>query len=249
MCSFKIQNLLNKMFSISLFTLYVIVDCVMMLNSHVIQTQLHLSKNENNSQKFCSTDICMAESKKMLSALDDSIDPCDNFYEFACGQFIRKTILPANKNMQTTFSQIQDTVDAQLSALLMEDSDLNETNHLKLANILTKSCMDEITLNQRGYKLFQTFTQTNCNFQSFFFNFGAGILPMLEILEKYGGWPLIKGANWNSSNFNWLETSKHISNDGFFDLILNWDIGVDLKNSKKYVLIVSILMKSSKYSW
>lgn len=67
----------------------------------------------------------------------------------------------------------------------------------------------------------------------------SGIAPMVEILEKYGGWPVIKGSDWKPDNWNWLEINKQISNDGFIDLVLDWGIGVDLKNSTKNVLIVS----------
>lgn len=50
------------------------------------------------------------------------------------------------------------------------------------------------------------------------------------------------GDDWKSYQFDWLEMSKKISNDGFLNLILNWGIGIDLKNSTRRILIVSIQM-------
>lgn len=64
---------------------------------------------------------------------------------------------------------------------------------------------------------------------------------MEEILEKYGGWPVVKGDDWNSENWDWLNTSRHISNDGLIDLILDCHIEVEPRNSSKRILTVSIL--------
>lgn len=75
----------------------------------------------------------------------------------------------------------------------------------------------------------------------FWFSFPSGITPMVEILEKYSGWPVVLGDDWESNRFDWLEISKRISNDGLVNLILDWGIGIDLKNSTRRVLIVSIL--------
>lgn len=62
---------------------------------------------------------------------------------------------------------------------------------------------------------------------------------MIEMLEKYGGWPIVKGNNWNAENWDWINISQQIFNDGLIKLILNWGISVDLKNSTRNVLIVS----------
>lgn len=65
---------------------------------------------------------------------------------------------------------------------------------------------------------------------------------MEELLEKYGGWPVIKGDDWNSENWDWLNTSRRISNDGLIDLILDCHIEVEPRNSSKHILTVSIFL-------
>lgn len=72
---------------------------------------------------------------------------------------------------------------------------------------------------------------------------------MVDIFEAYGGWPVIEGKNWISESFNWLEISKQLSDDGLINVLLNWDVGIDLKNSSRRVLIVSILLQiQSKFN-
>lgn len=61
---------------------------------------------------------------------------------------------------------------------------------------------------------------------------------MVDILEKYGGWPVVKGDDWKSHDWNWLEISNRISNDGLIKLILNCHTEVEPTNSSKRILIV-----------
>lgn len=61
----------------------------------------------------------------------------------------------------------------------------------------------------------------------------------MEILEKYGGWPVIKGNDWKFDEWNWLDVRNQISNDGLLDLILAMSLSLDQKNSTKLVLTVS----------
>lgn len=82
--------------------------------------------------------------------MDESVNPCEDFYEFACGEYLRKTDIPEDKSSLTSFSIIQDEVDKQLEKILTEEPQQNETKPFKLAKIFTKTCLDEATLNERG---------------------------------------------------------------------------------------------------
>lgn len=67
-------------------------------------------------------------------------------------------------------------------------------------------------------------------------------MPMIEILEKYRGWPVIKGDDWKSDEWHWLEVRNQIAVDGILDLILSVSITVDQKNSSKIIITVSALL-------
>lgn len=66
---------------------------------------------------------------------------------------------------------------------------------------------------------------------------------MIEVLNRYGGWPVVEGDEWQSENWNWLEASRNISSDGLVELILDCHIEVEPKNSSKHILTVSILSR------
>lgn len=196
-------------------------------------------KSASSDANICTTDICAIEASRMLNALDASVDPCDDFYEFACGKLIRNTQLPAMKTSQTVFSEVQEIVNSQIESILMIEPEPNEPKATKLSKIFAKVCINNGIQDEDGEQF--SYLQGNIKFfiDSSYIFVVLGIKPMIELLDKYGGWPVVKGNEWDEENWNWIDISQQISNDGLMKLILNWGIGVDLKNSTRNVLIVS----------
>ena len=48
----------------------------------------------NQAAQVCSSAGCVSLSTEMLSALDETKSPCDDFYHFACGGWERVNIIP-----------------------------------------------------------------------------------------------------------------------------------------------------------
>lgn len=70
---------------------------------------------------------------------------------------------------------------------------------------------------------------------------------MVEILERYGGWPVVKGNSWNEENWKWMEAHRNISNDGLDDtLLFALAILTDQKNSSRRILDVSADLVSTE---
>lgn len=172
----------------------------------------------NTDTNICTSTICESESIELLSYMDQTIDPCENFYDFVCGKYLREKVLPEDKSNDLSIFNLGDKVREEIRDVLSEESKPNELRAFKLAKDFQKICMDEETQN------------------------AAGIQPMLKLLEKYGGWPVIKGENeWNGDNYDWLEVKQQLLNDGFLDdLILDLKFPIDLYNTSKRAIFVSI---------
>lgn len=63
---------------------------------------------------------------------------------------------------------------------------------------------------------------------------------MVEALETFGGWPVVKGDEWQGENWDWIEANKKMSDVGLIDsIILKIAVSTDSKNSLKRVISVN----------
>jgi predicted metalloendopeptidase len=55
-----------------------------------------------------------AKAARILRTIDESVSPCDDFYQFACGKWIESTVIPEHKSSQSTFDELQDELNKKL---------------------------------------------------------------------------------------------------------------------------------------
>lgn len=77
-----------------------------------------LSLTPDPARSICLTEACVTVASKIVEALDRSADPCQDFYEYACGGWVRKNPLPDGRSRWSTFNSIWDQNQAVLKHLL-----------------------------------------------------------------------------------------------------------------------------------
>lgn len=55
---------------------------------------------------LCLTEPCITVASVVMGGLDQSVDPCHDFYNFACGGWIKRNPLPDGKSRWGTFSNL-----------------------------------------------------------------------------------------------------------------------------------------------
>lgn len=108
------------------------------------------SPPKGNGTNICMTKGCVKAAALILDLIDENISPCENFYEFACGKFIRNTFIPDDKIAMMSFVHVQDKVLGQLRLILNERSSANESKPFTLAKTFNTACMDQETLEAQG---------------------------------------------------------------------------------------------------
>ena len=80
---------------------------------------------------------------KLIENMDEANDPCDDFFEYACGNFLKSKVIPDEKSTITQFSEVSDALQEKLRTLV-EDTNpsANETPSSKMVKRLYKSCMN-----------------------------------------------------------------------------------------------------------
>lgn len=64
-----------------------------------------MSKKEAESL-YCLTPDCVKVAASVIEAIDNSVDPCDNFYQYACGEWIKTNPLPDGKANWGAFNKL-----------------------------------------------------------------------------------------------------------------------------------------------
>ena len=82
-----------------------------------------------------------------IDALDRKIDPCTDFYQFACGGWVAKNPVPADKRSYGRFTEVQDRNFTVLRHILEAPAGVGDR---KKAADYYAACMDESTIESNG---------------------------------------------------------------------------------------------------
>ncbi|HJZ87647.1 MAG TPA: M13 family metallopeptidase [Polyangia bacterium] len=92
-------------------------------------------------------------------ALDRTINPCDDFYGFACGSWMKKTPIPPDRaSWVRSFSEIQERNEARLHKILEDDAAGKpgpDDPYAKKLGDFYASCMDEAGAESAGMATFK----------------------------------------------------------------------------------------------
>ena len=114
----------------------------------------------------CLSAECVKTAASLLSAMDRNVDPCDDFFEFACGTWNKRHVIPEDRSSVSTFEVLADQLQIILKGLLE-----------------APPTPDESQISQESKYLYQS-----CVNMSQIVKIGDG--PLRAGLEELGGWPL-----------------------------------------------------------
>ncbi|XP_023258212.1 neprilysin isoform X1 [Seriola lalandi dorsalis] len=165
------------------------------------------------TDEICTTADCTQSASRLIENMDASVDPCDNFYQYACGGWLKKNIIPETSSRYSTFDILRDELEVILKGVL-EKTVEGEAAALIKAKTLYKSCTNESLIELRG---------------------GT---PLLFMLPDVFEWP-IAVDNWETNyGKTWkLEDVIAKLNEKYgTQLLVNFFVGTDDRDSNSHII-------------
>ncbi|XP_063587645.1 uncharacterized protein LOC134764897 [Penaeus indicus] len=135
-----------------------------------------LQSPHNKEFVVCETPECAVAASQISESLDLSTNPCDNFYQFACGGWMDKHPIP-DSGATGTFYEAGDVLTKRLKLILESPVSPSEAEPLHMVNRFYEACMDTDTMDS------------------------LGLQPLITSLNNQGGWPMVTDG-WDSAGFN-----------------------------------------------
>uniref|UniRef100_A0A1I7VFX0 Peptidase_M13_N domain-containing protein n=3 Tax=Loa loa TaxID=7209 RepID=A0A1I7VFX0_LOALO len=168
--------------------------------------------HEDVGKRVCLTKGCIQAANNLLMAMNLSANPCDDFFEYACGQWNRDHMIPDDMFAYGTFASVRENVRQQMRVLLESDVP-PESRSIEMTRIAYLTCMN--TSKIESVKSSQ----------------------LLSSLRQLANWPLLDNNNeWDGNSFNLTyilaSSRRYFGNEIFFQIY----VYADAKNTTRNIL-------------
>ncbi|CAM4832492.1 unnamed protein product [Rotaria magnacalcarata] len=182
------QRLLGESSTTRSYNRWLMVLIALLLASTIILTVFFaLEKNKKKTKgddDLCLTPYCIKAANYLLDSIDETVNPCEDFYHFACGTWLKTARIPEDTGVQNIFNLLDTQLDLNIIDLLSSQSPNGTVEPKAIINArnLYDSC-----INEAGIEV-------------------DGVEPVLSIINReFGGWPILQGPSWNDSTFNLVD--------------------------------------------
>merc|ERR1711936_81333 len=174
-----------------------------------------LTRQAPPGSKVCLTKGCVKAAADLIKSMDETVDPCSDFYNFACGNFFKERVIPDHKRVINSFSIVGDKLNPRLRKLFEGKPVGCEPQAYQNVRNYFQACMDTESIEEKS------------------------VGQLKALLNDIGGWPVLLGEKWQGENFQWHELSVKSSDKGFsYSAMIAIGISSDDKDSTRRMLKV-----------
>uniref|UniRef100_UPI00398E72D4 neprilysin-like isoform X2 n=1 Tax=Pristiophorus japonicus TaxID=55135 RepID=UPI00398E72D4 len=161
----------------------------------------------------CTTPSCVSAAARIIGNMDQAVDPCKNFYQYACGGWLKKHTIPETSFRYSTFDILRDELEVILKDVL-EKPDNGDLMAIQKAKTLYKSCTNQTAIEKQGGR------------------------PLLLLLSDMFEWPVATddwdktyGGNWTLEKVIAKMNAKYGKR-----VIIDFFVGTDDKDSNAHII-------------
>uniref|UniRef100_A0A2K5Q626 EEF1AKMT4-ECE2 readthrough transcript protein n=1 Tax=Cebus imitator TaxID=2715852 RepID=A0A2K5Q626_CEBIM len=171
---------------------------------------LGVQYHRDPSHSTCFTEACIRVAGKILESLDRGVSPCEDFYQFSCGGWIRRNPLPDGRSRRNTFNSLWDQNQAILKHLLENTTFNSSSDAEQKTQRFYLSCLQVERIEELGAQ------------------------PLRDLIDKIGGWNIT--GPWDQDNF--MEVLKAVAGTYRATPFFTVYVSADSKSSNSNVIQV-----------
>uniref|UniRef100_A0A0A1WKN8 Membrane metallo-endopeptidase-like 1 n=1 Tax=Zeugodacus cucurbitae TaxID=28588 RepID=A0A0A1WKN8_ZEUCU len=186
----------------------------------LLQATQKFTAAKPSAPQYSNATLQLSRGIQMAAYMNGNVNPCDNFYNWACGRWSLNHPATAWRNKTSFVGLLEDLYVSKCAAALQEHNNNSESStdngatatDIYLNNLLKavfESCHDQQSIKTVGYA------------------------PILDTLNFQSGWPLITDDVWFEDEYDWLKVVVLAKRKFNVDVFIAFDVVTDLQNTEK----------------
>uniref|UniRef100_A0A7N4V133 Neprilysin n=1 Tax=Sarcophilus harrisii TaxID=9305 RepID=A0A7N4V133_SARHA len=162
---------------------------------------------------ICKSADCIKSAARLIGNMDGTVNPCTDFYKYACGGWLKRNVIPETSSRYSNFDILRDELEIVLKDVLQQQKP-EDIVAVQKAKTLYRSCLNESAIDSRGGQ------------------------PLLDLLPQIHEWP-VATDNWEAtygSSWRAEKTIAELNSKFGKKVLINFFIGTDDKNSTNHIM-------------
>ncbi|XP_069617574.1 phosphate-regulating neutral endopeptidase PHEX [Ranitomeya imitator] len=172
-----------------------------------------------HKERYCLTPECIEAAASIRNKMNLSVDPCDNFFQFACGGWIESNPIPDDQSNYGIYPWLRYNVDLKIKALLEKPiSKRRDSEAAQKAKTFYNSCMNETEIEVADMK------------------------PLIKLLKQSSlRWPVLESnlgseGRWSERKFNFLQSLAELRSQYSTSVFMRVYVATDDKLSNNFII-------------
>ncbi|XP_053566045.1 neprilysin-like isoform X2 [Bombina bombina] len=164
---------------------------------------------------ICKTPSCVNAASRIMTSMDATANPCQDFYQYSCGGWLKKNVIPDSAPRFSTIDQLKDIGTDVLKSGFETKND-SDNSAIKKVKVFYQSCLNETSKNLKKGQ------------------------PLIKALADVFDWPVtmdnweeVYGATWTAESAMSRMNAKFGSEN-----LINAAVSKDVKESSVFIVYI-----------